>query len=250
MDRRKRLGVRARGQGIQIDFQYKGVRCRETLRIPPTPANLKYAQRKREMILFEIEKGSFHYAEHFPGSSRVKTFGESEQLSVNDALDRYLDSKLRTCEKSTYRGYKSAVEHHLRPQFGKLMMHELTTGAVQEWIASLDISNKRINNVLIPLRGICADAFADALIERDPMARIRNLSHRPPEPDPFTLEEVRKILDAAKGQVRNFFQFAFFTGLRTSELIAVEWQDIDMDKGIAHIRRAVVMGRIASPVVV
>ena len=247
MDRRKRLGVRARGQGIQIDFQYKGVRCRETLRIPPTPANLKYAQRKRETILFEIEKGTFRYAEHFPESSRVKTFGESEQLSVNDALDRYLDSKLRTCEKSTYRGYKSAVEHHLRPTFGKLMMHELTTGAVQEWIASLDISNKRINNVLIPLRGICGDVFADGLIERDPMARVRNLSNRPPEPDPFTLEEVRKILGAAEGQVLNLFQFAFFTGLRTSELIGIEWQDIDLDKAVARIRRAVVLGHQKRP---
>ena len=45
MDRRQRLGIRARGQSVQLDFQYKGVRCRETLKIPPTKANLNFAQR-------------------------------------------------------------------------------------------------------------------------------------------------------------------------------------------------------------
>lgn len=242
MDRRQRLGVRARGQSVQLDFQYKGVRCRETLKIPPTAANLKFARRKRETILFEIEKGTFRYAAHFPKSKRAKLFGETESISISDALNRFLDSKLRTCEPSSYRTYKSAVEQHLRPTFGQLRIGELTTGAVQEWIAGLKISNKRINNVLIPLRGICADAFADGLIPRDPMARIRNLSHRAKEPDPFSFDEVEAILAAAEGQIRNLFQFAFFTGLRTGELIGIEWSHIDLDKKIAHIRKAVVMG--------
>jgi len=247
MDRRQRLGVRSRGDSIQLDFQYRGVRCRETLKIPPTSANLKFAQRKRETILFEIEKGTFRYSEHFPKSRRAKLFGETESIPISDALDRYLDSKFRSCEPSSYRTYKSAVEQHLRPTFGALPISELTTGAVQEWIAGLTISNKRINNVLIPLRGICADAFIDGLIPRDPMARIRNLSHRAKEPDPFSFDEVEAILAATKGQVKNLFQFAFFTGLRTGELIAIEWSDIDLEKKIAHIRRSVVLGQEKRP---
>ena len=247
MDRRQRLDVRARGQSIQLDFQYKGVRCRETLKIPPTAANLKFGNRKRETVLFEIEKGTFRYAEHFPKSKRAKLFVETESMSISDALDRFLDSKLRTCEPSSYRTYKSAVEQHLRPTFGELPIGELTTGAVHEWIAGLTISNKRINNVLIPLRGICADAFNDGVIPRDPMTRIKNLSHRAKEPDPFSFDEVDTILDAAEGQVKNLFQFAFFTGLRTGELIGIEWSHIDLDKKVAHIRKAVVMGQEKRP---
>ncbi len=247
MDRRQRLGVRARGRSIQLDFQYRGVRCRETLKIPPTAANLKFTQRKRETILYEIETGTFRYAAHFPQSRKTKLFGETKSMSISDALDRYLDSKLRTCEPSSYRTYKSVVEHHLRPTFGALPISELTTGAVQAWIAGLTISNKRINNVLIPLRGICADAFIDGQIPRDPMARIKNLSHRAKEPDPFTFDEVEAILAATQGQVKNLFQFAFFTGLRTGELIGIEWPHIDIDKRIAHIRKAVVMGQEKRP---
>lgn len=79
------------------------------------------------------------------------------------------------------------------------------------------------------------------------MARIRNLSHRTKEPDPFLFGEVEAILAASNGQIENLFRFAFFTGLRTGVLIALEWGDIDLDKQIAHIRRAVVTGQEKRP---
>ena len=54
------------------------------------------------------------------------------------------------------------------------------------------------------------------------MDRIKNLPLETLEPDPFTPEEVGLILHTAEGTFRNLIQFAFWTGLRTSELIALE----------------------------
>ena len=47
--------------------------------------------------------------------------------------------------------------------------------------------------------------------------------------------------------MRNLFQFAIWTGLRTSELIALEWGDIDWNRNIARIRRASVRKQIKVP---
>ncbi len=66
------------------------------------------------------------------------------------------------------------------------------------------------------------------------------------EVDPFDKEEIKAILNAADGQIKNLFQFAFFTGLRTSELIALEWDDIDWLQGQVHVRQAYVRRRIKS----
>ncbi len=55
------------------------------------------------------------------------------------------------------------------------------------------------------------------------MERVKNLKIETRKADPFTLEEIGKILDIAQGQMRNLIQFAVWTGLRTSELIALEW---------------------------
>ncbi|MEH6577109.1 MAG: DUF3596 domain-containing protein [Amphritea sp.] len=33
-------------ESIQINFAYKGIRCRETLRMPPTAGNIRYAEQR------------------------------------------------------------------------------------------------------------------------------------------------------------------------------------------------------------
>ena len=235
---RRHSGVRPRGKGIQIDFYYRGVRCVETLRLPPTPANMKFAVQKRAAVLHEIATNTFDYAKHFPDSKKVARLGIQRIPSVKQQLTKWLNSKHRTCEYSTYRSYNSAVQHHLIPQFGDMLLTELKTSDIREWIGSLTVSAKMVNNVLIPLRGMLSDAHADGLIDRNPMDRVKNLTHRTREPGPFTPSEVEAILSHCEGQVRNLFEFAFWTGLRTSELIALEWGDVDWRNECVHVRRA------------
>ncbi|MBF0370475.1 MAG: site-specific integrase [Magnetococcales bacterium] len=242
-------GVHIHGNGIRIDFFYKSVRCRETLKLPLTKTNIRYAANLRIAILVEIEKGTFNYREHFPDSPRAVLFGGVQQtrITVEEALTRYLEAIQRTTAPSTWRDYNSAVHYHLIPAFGAVRLQDLTTAQVRAWMGGLSISNKWIYNVLVPLRGMCKDAFADGLIERDPMARIRNLSIQREEPDPFSPEEMRAILAELPDQARNLFQFAFWTGLRTGELIALEWLDIDWKRGVIRVRRNSVRKVIKEP---
>ena len=65
--------------------------------------------------------------------------------------------------------------------------------------------------------------------------------------DPFTQDEVSAILAACTGQIRNLFQFAFWTGLRTSELIALHWEDVDLPNAVLSVRRAKVRKHIKVP---
>jgi integrase len=60
--------------------------------------------------------------------------------------------------------------------------------------------------------------------------------------DPFSTNERRAILAALDGQTRNLVQFAFWTGLRTSELCALDWTDIDWVRGVVRVSRALTQG--------
>ena len=49
----------ARGARIRLVFSWNGERRRETLDVPATQANIKYASRLRAEVLNAIERGSF-----------------------------------------------------------------------------------------------------------------------------------------------------------------------------------------------
>ncbi len=244
MDRRQ-TGVRPRGSSIIIDFTYQGDRCRESLRIRPTQTALKEANRKREAILYEIAMGTFEYSRHFPNSKKAYQYSNNKGalITIEQALKAWIKRAQKRCEHSTIKDYNSVIYYHLIPAFGELTLDDLTIENIYTWMEDLDISNKRINNVLSPLRQVYREAYLDGIIDRNPLDRFRNLPNHQRDPSPFSPDEIKKILGQLDGQANNLVQFAFWTGLRSSELIALRWEDVDLSNQRIYVRKAIVSGR-------
>jgi len=43
--------------------------------------------------------------------------------------------------------------------------------------------------------------------------------------------------------VANYVEFKFFSGLRPSEITALRWADVDLERDRVHVHRAIVRGR-------
>lgn len=242
-------GVSVRGNSIVLSFPYRDRRCRESIYIGPRITNtiLQQASDKLATIRWEIAAGKFDYLKHFPNSRSKIAEEESrtgDRITIEQQLKDLLVLKQRTAQRSTVKDYGSAVYYHLIPAFGHLKLSELKPLHVREWISTLKISNRRINNILIPLRLAYKEAFANEIIDSNPMARIKNLAIEPREPEPFTVKEINAILRQLNGQEKNLIQFAFWSGLRTSELIALEWKDVDLKNNRIYVRQAKVGGYI------
>lgn len=220
---------------------YKGVRCRERIKLQPTAANLKKAERHRAAILTAIENGNFDYAITFPDSKRALQFQAKSSLTVETWLYQWLDSKEKSLKSSTYDGYLKTIKHVLIPKFGNVPIVDIKKGYIREWCETLECSEKRMKNVISVFRSALQDAVYFEHITDNPLYNFkirRNEAPRESDVDPFTKDEQSAILAVCDGQIKNLFQFAFWTGLRTSEIIALEWRDIDFDRMTANIRRA------------
>ncbi|MFT6916298.1 MAG: integrase [Motiliproteus sp.] len=228
-----------------MDFSYQGIRCRETIKAKPTASVLKEISRKRETILYEISMGSFDYGKHFPASKNASRFSAfcGDRTTIESALNEWFKRNQRRFSLSTIRDYLSSMNFQLIPVFGDLNLDQLSPSVIRDWMAQQTISAKRINNILVPLRQTYKEAFEDELIEKDPLQRVRNLKVSKREPKPFNSQEIRKILAQLEGPSRNLIEFAFGSGLRTSELIALKWDDVDIDAGVVHVREAEVLGQ-------
>ena len=169
--------MRARHNSIEIDFRYKGIRCRETVKLPPTKANMRFAANMRAEILRQIAQGTFKYAEHFPESKKVALFGGATggNLSVGEALWTWTRSHRQDVSEGTLREYEKVIKKHLEPRFGLTPLTALKKVTIKNWRADLKVSPKTANNILIPLRMMLKDAHEDGLIERNPTETIRNL---------------------------------------------------------------------------
>ncbi len=245
---KQHTGIRARGSSVQVDLPINGRRARFSIPIPPTPQSFEYASNIRSAALLDIAKGTFKATKYFP-DSRSSFVRNSNTPTVKDALQTFLRDSERALSPSTFRDYKSAIDFHLVPAFGEKQLADISTTDVRNWIAELKVSSKRINNVLIPLRKIFAEAYYSEQLDSNPLDRIKHLPHRSKAPDPFTLDEVDRILKQCPPLVRELFQFAFWTGLRTSELIALEWGDVSFEckPESVHVTRAEVRGELKSP---
>lgn len=237
-------GVRAVSESsIEITFMYRGVRCRERISLKPTALNLKRAEQHKAAVEHAIANGTFDYAITFPGSSRAAKFApEASQETVAGFLTKWLAGKKRHVSRSTFEGYRKLVELRLVPALGPTLLVELKRKTVRDWLNTLEISNKTLSNIQSCLRSALNDAVdEEELIETNPMAGwtfSRKDQVKEDDVDPFTPEEQRAILTALDGQARNLVQFAFWTGMRTSEMVALDWGGIDWLKGEVYVTQA------------
>ena len=240
---------------LRISFYYRGVRCFETLKLEATAANLKYAERLRGEILNAIERGTFSYVDYFPNSKRAHIFGHVQtKVTIGDLLREFLAEAKSTKESSTYRGYKKVCEGHLLPIFDKVEIQDLQPAILRKWIRGLNCTTKTAANILTPLRAVIEQALVDQYIKENPLNSIivdkilnKETKKSDYKPDPFSVDEIKAILDASEGQVRLLFQFAFFTGLRVSELIGLRWEDIDWKKQLIHVEETIVAKESKGP---
>jgi integrase len=205
-------------------------------------------------IRWRIKDGKFKFIDYFPDSPKAVKFGHvaAKKNKLGNLLRDHLKGYKRAVKNgqmspSTLEGYRKLIDGQLIPKFEDVYLEDVTPAMLRKWISELGVTGKTVRNKLTPLRSIFDDALNDELIPYNPLDKIalkklisRTATKSEYEVDPFDADEKTVILTAATGQVKNLFQFALWSGLRTSELIALEWGDIDWVHGTVRVQRAVV----------
>jgi integrase len=90
----------------------------------------------------------------------------------------------------------------LIPEFGDHALSELTAKHVRDWIDSHNLTQKRICNILTPLRQVMALALEDEKVDTNPLSTFKVKKRQVDEMreldedivDPFTSDEINAIL--------------------------------------------------------
>jgi integrase len=254
---RNGTGVTESRGKVRLNFTFEVRRCRETLPLDWTPVNIKAAGRMLAKIKRDIENGLFDYRETFPDSlsKAVPKFSAAAGAggsTIGRALDDWLETKGQK-SGNTRKQYKNAAEVWKKLLGGAdRPLKEVTPTVMAKVVGGTAWSSpKLLNNYLIVIRGALALAAREHKDYSDPMNGIENSRVQNKAPDPLSKIEMEQVLkDMHKhypATTHAYFVFAFATGMRPEELIALKWSDVDWNGKTIHVCRAKTLG-VVGPV--
>ena len=144
---------------------------------------------------------------------------------------------------------RTSLDLYLLPAFNGIEVTRADILQFRSTLAKVRIRNdkplsaSRINKIMTPLRMILNEA-ADRFEFSSPYLGIKSLKVPKTDVEPFTLDEVRRIIDTVRADFRNYYIIRFLTGLRTSEVDGLQWQYIDFDRKQILVREALVQGEL------
>ena len=152
--------------------------------------------------------------------------------------------------RSYQRTVADIVSVHLLPHFGQQEVGSISREQILIFRSSLakapgrkkeTLSPRRINAVMNILRGILFEA-SDRYQFTCPFYNIKPLKVAKSDVQPFTLDEVKALLNAVREDYRDYYTVRFFTGLRTGEIDGLKWKYVDFSRRLILIRETLVAG--------
>jgi integrase len=139
---------------------------------------------------------------------------------------------------SAIRGYEQALRLRVLPALGALRVNEIRRGEVQALIdrlLSAGHNPSTIRNTLLPLRAIFRRALTRGAIAVNPTVGLELPAVRGRRDRIATPDEAAALLGALDRD-RALWATAMYAGLRLGELMALDWQHVDLDDDVIRVR--------------
>jgi len=94
-----------------------------------------------------------------------------------------------------------------------------------------------VNGFIMTLKALFSKAVKWNYLVANPLNGLEKVkTMRTPRPRFLSSEEIERVLDACKGELHNAVIMFIYTGLRTAELLYLEWDDIDFSRNLIKIQ--------------
>ena len=173
------------------------------------------------------------------------TYFEPEKITVGDWIDTWQDEYLGNTKPHTRKSYEGVAKNHIKPAIGAIKLAALTPVQIQKLINNIKstkkgqttVSPKTVKNVHGVLHSALEQAVQCGYIRTNPADRAILPNRVKAEIHILEDDMVPQFLKRIEGHKYEYlYQLDLFTGLRESELLGLQWEDIDLDKKVLTVR--------------
>ena len=208
---------------------------------------------KRKSIYGKTQEEARRKYESFKEGLKNGTFLEPNNLTLKEWLDRWLqDYMAGHVAPITFESYQYVIKQHNVPALGMIKLKKLYTADIQRFYSEKSnggridgkeggLSPRTIEIIHNVLRQALEQAVNENLIPKNPSIYTKKPPKSKNHQNPLSTEQARDFLLSIKDDwTYPIFLTALYTGMRRSEILGLEWRDIDFNKKTITIRRSVI----------
>jgi integrase len=201
-----------------------------------------------------LKRKAFYGQTQREASDKLREARQQQSQGIQPTDDRltygkYLASWLEhtatpNLKPSTIASYRLLVDKHIRPSLGHLQLTKLDPPAIRRFLAlklESGLSSRTVQYLHAIVRKSLSDGLRDGLIARNAAAIVKAPRAQSKPVEPLSPDQVRTLLAAIAGdRLEALITTAVALGLRQGECFALQWQEIDFENRLLHVRHGLV----------
>jgi integrase len=226
---------------------------------------LRTQRHTRGSVRFDRRRRTWNYLWYEAGKRRSKLIGTKQEYptkaaawkavehiqvkpnikgeTVSAVIARYEIERM-PLRHSTARVYRSFLNNHILPNWGKTLIRDVQPRPVELWLRNLPLSPKSKTHVRSLLHALVEFAMWSGLLDitRNPISLVQNKGamRRTRKARNLTVEQFHRLLKELHEPFATMALLCVCLGLRISEALGLQWGDVDWLGSRISINRGIV----------
>lgn len=163
-----------------------------------------------------------------------------DRTTFEQFMEQWIEGRKLNLRAGSWKRYEQMNRQHVSPNIGRIPLTKLQPQHLERLYTnriSASLSPTTVLQMHRMIHKALKQAVAWGLVYRNVAAFVQ-----PPKPTnktvrPFSPDEAQTFIKALKDDdFEALYLMALMTGMRLGELLAIQWDDIDLDRGIAVVR--------------
>ncbi|MEC2057980.1 site-specific integrase [Peribacillus psychrosaccharolyticus] len=168
----------------------------------------------------------------------------NNNLTYKDVFDQWFSNHSKTIKTSTQKSIESKFSKHIIPRFGKLKIKEINKTYCQQMINEIAQLITSVNDIKIQANQVFKYAVKMDIITKNPLEHVSiprlqkelySEENEAAERNYWNKDDMKQFLAITKQELalRDYvlFHLLIYTGARKGEILALTWDDIDLETG-------------------